>query len=520
MSVGNDLRRMSTRSGLESGRFRPEDPDFNPQDVGPNALLDASNLDMIRARSRHLIDNNPLIDGAVDAQIGKVIGKGIVVRAATPWPEINQQINAALDMAAEAVDPSRQHTLAESQRLFYREVLGAGDCGVHLITGEAFGGYPAMPAIELIAADRIDNQLNGKTDAGNRVRQGVEFDSSGRVVAYHVMTEQRNDAGTWQLGVVEIGGSGVKRIPAEDMHLGLRERRVNQIRGLPFTTSIILAARQEDGLVKDATMAARIQTVMPLYVTKSSGAKMGVPNPGKEDKGLYTDHAGNPITSLYGPMIGYLSGDSEIKSVQSSQPGPQYETLEVVMHRRMSRGLDLTYAELSGDYSRTSFSSSRAERNDMLGRRHLQQEFVWLHHTCRWAKRVVAWSDAKGMLTLNAEQRAEVRQDPRQLTKFAVHYPGEPYVNPMQEASAHGEDLENGVRSRIAIIRSRGDDVDQVIAEEVEYELKLQAARQAAGLQTPGSNPEERQANRQRRLDQTRPGQQDHQTQSLKLSEA
>lgn len=482
MPKGN-IRTWHTRGGLEAGRIDEDDLNFLPPNVGPNALIDESNLERVRARSRYMVDNNPLFDGSLDLLVSKIVGLGIVPAAATPWPEVNSQINQLLAEASEAVDPGRCMSLDESQELFFREVFTAGDCGVRTILGEAFAGYDAGPAIELIDPDRIDIELELNAKGKNRVRQGVEFDERGRVVAYHILTEHPNDDGNWQLGTARVGDQGVMRIPVEEMDLAFRRRRIDQLRGLPKPMSSMRAARREEGVDRDAAMAARIQAVMPMFIKGAGGAPLQGSQP--SSSAFYIDAAGNPITNIYGPTIGRIPHGAEVATVQSTQPGPQYETHTSVMQRRAARGLGTTYAEHSGDYGRTTFSSSRAERNDILPTRRKIQAFIFRHHTRRWARMVVHAAHARGQIELSSEQLVELRKRPTVLTAVTMHAPGEPYVNPLQEATAHGEDLENGVRSPQEVIRARGGNPADVMRETLEWERDMEAERQRMGLDTP-----------------------------------
>jgi len=474
-----------SRSGLESGRHWNHDPFFSPTNHGPNAMVDASNLEVVRGRSRYLAANNSLIKGAIRTKVARIVGPGIMPRASTEWQDLNDQINRVLNRAAEAVDISRRSSLAESQRLFAREVLVGGDCGVRNIMGREFKGYPAMPAIELIDPDRIDIGLEGPYN-GNHVRQGVEFDPDGREVAYHVLTDNPNDNGPLAFTRRDLGSDGIIRIPAEEMELGRTDERIDQIRGIPVTTTAMVHARQGERVIHNTVISTAIQAAMPIAVEGSGAGTLSTPNNGDS---VVTDSQGNPIDVIEGVSIVYLPNGVKLNAIQSTQPGPQVEMLEGLIGRRISRALGTQYAETTGNYRDSNFSSSRKEDLDRAAELHELRIFIWAHHTKAWSRRVIAWAFSSRLITLTREQQLAIAADPELLYECKLRLPGRSYVDPLKEANAAKTELASGVKSRQEVIEERGGDPDQVIKDQVAWELKLREARRSAGLPEQAAAP-------------------------------
>ena len=456
-----DPRTWHSRGGLEAGKTTRVDPDFRPPNYGPNSLLEASNIDLIRSKVRSLVDNNPLFDGALHSLIDNVVGSGISIAAGTGFTDLDDEIDDYWEWVSEGVDQGRKEALCESQTTFLRELF-VGECGVHIIDAEAANGYPALPAIDLIECDRIATDLYGRTDngKGNRVRQGVEFDERGRVVAYHVLTEHPNDD-AMAAPIPQIGAKNTRRITADVFDLAFEKRRKNQLRGLPMAISSVATARLEDQLLLDTMLAARLAAILGLFIQNGPDGLMS--NDGNGSEYPVVDANGNPIERLEGGVLAWLKGNAEIKAVQTTQPGPQFEQTHDALQRRMSRPLGVSFEQISGNYSKTSFSSARTSKGDSRKRIERMQSFVVRHHTREFRRRVIDFALATGDMVLTQEQLSQFRRRPQQLYAGIAVAPGDPYVNPQQEANANSIDLENQVVSPQEIIRRRGGNPREIL---------------------------------------------------------
>lgn len=474
---------MSSR-GYAAGRTLPTDLSFNLNPVGPNALAESSNIGRIKARSRMLEADNAIYGGALETHVSHIVGRdGIGSRADTGDAELNEQIDELITWAARAVDKDRRQCLRDSQELFYRE-LWQGECGVRWMLAD-HGDLAAAPAIELVEDARIDFSFTTTTDEGNRVREGVEFDAEGKVVAYHVYRDDPTDNvpgaqtsnGSW------FARGDAERIPATEMDLVLIPKRLRQIRGLPRMMSATLPSRQLGEFKHDTTVQARIATLLGVFFSGDDGTGVGVPG-GDNDQAAAYDAAGNPITKLVSGMVGFLRGNRDMKVVQPSIPGPQFEPFTRSCMRDISRSARTSYADLSGDGSQQNYSSLRAEHNTLRTFHEQMMMLIWRRHTEPWRRRVINWGIANGYITLDAEMRRDLANPIKAERMFRCHVdlPPQPYVNPQQEAAAYGEDLENGVRSTPGVIRRLGLDPKAVIREEAEHEAARQAEYEKHGL--------------------------------------
>lgn len=491
------------------------DPDFNPAGYGPNALAegaDGGTLQRVRDRSRALHDSNELVDAAAETLADNIVGTGIDdCEPDTGWEDLDTQIRELWAWAVRRVDPERCMSLGESQRLFVRELAQVGECGVHVPIVPAMGndgtgaGWPAMPALDLIDADRVGLDLSG-TFGGNEVRQGVEYDAANRVVAYHVYRRHPRDGGFggfgglggmaggggmmgafggFFFGAGALGTSAVVRIPADRMELAFISRRVEQLRGVPRLMSAMRTVRTEEGYVGSTMALAELVANIGLIFEGQPGQFM----PGSEhgdgaEPGL-VDAFGRPILRTEAAGVMFMRpGSKPPTPVATTNPGPQFDSTDTRLQRRMARGVGLPYSGFAGDSSQSTFSSMRGENLDARKGFRPLQRFVWEHHSDPWRRRLIEWAVFTGRITLTPEQALAFRDTiaRERVFRCTPGYPGWDYVNPAQESNAAKTDIESGVRSRIAVHQERGGNWRATIAEEVKYEVAMREARIAAGL--------------------------------------
>lgn len=474
-------------SAFDAARVSRNDAGFLPAGLGPNAENEQfGGLSRIWARSTFLHDNNELVDAAAEADIDRVIQTGLDdLQPDTGDTELDDQISALYQWAFEAVDPDRSMSLAQTQALYWRERRRVGECGVRVVMAEAFGGYPMMPAIELIEAERIPESLNGvNPETGNPVRQGVEYDEKWRIVAYHVLVHHPRDGdpksgavGFGSLGLPGLAGFGspsLRRVPATEMRLSIRRRRIRQLRGVPDLVSAMRTIRREEQYVETqmghAITAASIGTLMPapdaamFRPVKAAGGGSVTP--------ALVDGLGNPITTIGPGGVGFYNPASkgEIKTLHANLPGPQFAETVRTLQRRQSRGLNGSYSQISGDYSTETFASNRANRIDQRQRDLRNQQLeVWKPLVQPFLRVLLPYGLLSGRVTPSSQMMIKIRKNPEILYRTNVPSPGEAFINPKQEADAMSIDLASGIGSQIDAIGSRGGDWKRVVRNRVKY---------------------------------------------------
>ncbi|WP_249924842.1 phage portal protein, partial [Escherichia coli] len=123
-------------------------------------------------------------------------------------------------------------TRAEVERLILRSALRDGEVFSQIVRGPVSGLKHATNiqlSLECLEADFVPMNL-GSLGSGN-VQQGIEVNSWGRPVAYHVY--KAHPASTLRMS------TATKRVPAENMlHLAMR-KRLHQLRGISLLHGVI-----------------------------------------------------------------------------------------------------------------------------------------------------------------------------------------------------------------------------------------------------------------------------------------
>jgi lambda family phage portal protein len=470
--------------GMEAGRTTRADPDFLPSAAGVN-LTNERYLDLAVRRVRALVLDNPHFDWAVEVLLSNTIGvDGVGVHANTGDDALNAAIDELWWQAERGVDVTRQADRAESQAAWLREVWSAGECLAYFPILDSHRGFERGPSIELIDRDRILMSLNG-VDRGRRLRQGVVFDAEGRPLEYLVLRDNPED-GWWFSGSFAGAGADsreIMRISSLDSRLGFVQRRLGQIRGIPWPVAAVSAARMEEAFTEAELLLARARAAIGLFVEGGSRPT----TKGRDNEGAIVDQYGRPMMELVPGMIGHLPTGAKMHTLSVTTPGATFNATDELLLRRMAAGLKVGYATLTRDRSQSTYSSDRADLIEDRKTWRRVGRMVYRLHTRGYYERCIDWWRLTGKLRLSAQQEARIAARPGSLYEVFLSMPGQPYVNPKQEAEGDEIALRAGVRTLRDVCGDQGvhwqDQIDQRLREE-QYEKDQ---RQAMGL--PDKSP-------------------------------
>src|SRR5690606_5494944 len=113
-----------------------------------------------------------------------------------------------------AIDRQGRQNLYGLQRLVMNTVVDAGECLVRV-----YNSHPdpdALPLqLDVLEPDYLDDSKYGWTESGNEIRDGIEYDATGRRVAYWLYPE--HPGGGWS---PVIRRTASVRVPAKEvMHI-------------------------------------------------------------------------------------------------------------------------------------------------------------------------------------------------------------------------------------------------------------------------------------------------------------
>lgn len=345
---------------------------------GLNDKLDFFYIDYwaLRRRSYRLFTENRYAKGLIQRLITNVIHKGLTLEA-TPSGAIlgldsdfindwTDDVEEKFDIWAdneELVSFNHQFKFGEVQENIYKASLLSGDCLIILRQ------HPVLrtPTIEVLDGSHVRTPLDysGK----NEIRHGVELDSKGRQVAYHVQDQSST------LGLKSI------RIPAKGPKSGRKiawmvygsKIRIDDVRGMPALGVLLQGLKELDRYSDAEQRAAVLNAVLALFITNKEG-KVGSKTWGSsatrkdsvevESSGEKVPRKWNINQHVPGVTMDQLQHGEEPVSFQAMRPNINYGAFEDAMIASFAWVLEIppTIAKLAFTKS---FSASGAEVSEL-----------------------------------------------------------------------------------------------------------------------------------------------------------
>lgn len=435
----------------------------------PNHLPGMSAV-ALRNHARYLERNHDIARGIVSTLVHNVVGPagiGVEFQPRRRDGTIHSQYAAALGTAwkdwARRPEVTWKLHWAAAQRLQARTWFRDGEAFGQRIVGPVPGldhGTRVPYSIELIEPDLVPLDFD---DEARRIRQGCERNAWGRALAWHVYKGHPEDAGTWR-GVRPQAET--KRVPAERMlHLAHCDR-IGQIRGVSAFASVI--TRLED--IKDYEESERVAAKVAAMIT--GFVKRHHPD-GYDPKGMETDEEGNlkprDLRMQPGMIIDSLAVGEEIGLLAANRPNPNLALFRAGQLRALAGGVLASYSSIARDYNGT-YSAQRQELVEQ-----------WVHYA------VLSDDFASGMVLpvvqdfVVAADLSGVAPTPRDLLEGTADdvllvYPSMPWIEPMREMSAWLLAVQAGFASEYEVMRKRGVNPADLLAQVMEWRGKTKAA--------------------------------------------
>ncbi len=329
------------------------------------------NLSTLRQRSRDLKMNAPVAAAALSRRVVNVIGPGLRMRStpdaevlgltpdeATAWGRIRER-EFMLWARSRDCETSGLDNFDELQALAYLSWILNGDA-IALLTMETPSDQPYELRIQLIEADRVCNPPGKDRDL--LFHDGVEVDSSGRVVAYHIRSNhplaKDNGGATWTR--VPVRGDKTGRLNV--LHLINRERTA-QYRGVPILAPIIESCKQLSRYSEAELTAAVISAFMTVLIESQTPdtpiGDTGVLTPEEETARLANDpQAPFELPMGSASMIALNEGE-KANFVNPSRPNAQFVAFVDNISRNIGAATDVPVELLQLKFTST-YTAARA----------------------------------------------------------------------------------------------------------------------------------------------------------------
>ena len=344
-------------------------------------------------RARDLVRNNGYARGAQQNQKDRVIGAyyklqlqpvykllGITAEVAAAWAsEVEVAFHAWADDPDCWIDAQRKRTFSQ----LLRECVGTD-----FVQGESFivrqwrpspSGYATC--FLTVEPERVSNPNVGglRRDQevvlqnGNRLRAGVEVDSWGAPVAYHIRTKHPADIGNvmqsllgkWDR-ITKTNEFGWRQV----IHL-FEQDQADQTRGFSGMASTLQKLKMMDMQEDLELQLSQLSTAFAMYIKTPLGRQrakeiMGADDDAAQEKFMQacmeaqSAFYGNSGVNVNGVKLPVLFPDDEIGVLQPHNQATNHEQFKEGLMRQNARGWGMSFEEASGDFSKTSYASARA----------------------------------------------------------------------------------------------------------------------------------------------------------------
>lgn len=453
------------------------------------------NKRLLDARGRDRLRNDSYVAGGERAQRDKIVGAHYLLNAKPAssilfgkediqWEtEYQEEVEEKFTLWAESpqkwVDASRMNTLTGIVRLCVGVNLA---CGEALMSAEWItrGFRPFNTAVQMIDTDRLATPWNRRHDRD--IRMGVEKDYYGAPIAYHIRAEHERDF-TYRMALPR---NQFRRIRAykpwgRQMILHIMEQtRPDQTRGVSTMASALkemrMAARfrqtELERAIIAATYAASIETELPPGEVYAAMGDTGGSNPSVQWAQDYlaavTAYAGGSKNiSMNGARIPVFVPGTHLKIQNPGAASPSGSGFEQSLLRHIAAALDMSYEELSKDYTSTNYSSARAAMADtqraMISRKKTVADQAATFIYRLWLEEVI---NANGLETLKRRNVPPFYEGMNAEAYSACDWigAGQGTIDPKKEAEADAIGLANNWDTLEGIVaRRHGRDYRKVL---------------------------------------------------------
>lgn len=423
-----------------------------------------------RSKSRALRRDNALAAGLINGTAREVVGAGLSPQSNAP-EGVRELLEEVWAERADELFPAEVGGFREVQRLLVEKMLEDGEV---FVTPAAEGDEAVT--FDMVEADRVQWPPGANaSDREGSIRDGVERDGRGRIVAYHVAK--------WHPGDTAIPYSPApgKSIPATPTdyeriprgvcrHLALTSRP-GQSHGVPWLAPVSDDLARLDLLVKASLERVTMAACLAIFI-ESAVELDGIMDVTAAEYGYEVDQALKP------GLFFKLAPGEKVSTVSPNFPVADVDAFVRVLSRRIGTALGLSFLSVSYDASGYNYSSARVDLiRERRFHRQLQRKLVAEVLNWLW---VSVMEDAR----LRGDVRlARVTDDQIQALSWTL--PTQEWVDPRAEGEAIKLKLELGLTTLRDEAARLGHDWE---------EQAQQRAREKAfvrGLETSGTDGEE-----------------------------
>lgn len=461
----------------------------------PDADLPAGERDTLISRSRDAQRNHLLARAAIGRMRTSVVGTGLVCHAQVDadtlgiTPEQGQEINKQLSRIWEMYALDARECDAESGLNHYQLQALVLLCA--LVSGDVLVATPYIERrgtvfgtrLQLIEADLISNPSDmPDTD---RLVDGVEFDSYGSPIAYHVASNYRRArTATAQRTWKRLPAFGTETGRRRTLHIMCDKERPGQKRGAPWLSPVLEPLQKLERYSSAELMAAVLSAFFTVFIEKTESYQEGSLPMAFLDSEEPSQPDGADIKLGEGAIVDLGQGEKATVA-NPARPNAQFDPFFVSVVKQIGAALQLPMEELLLHYD-SSYSAARAAM--LQAWRYYNERRWWLvSGFCQPSRElVIDEAVARGMIHLPGYNEPFKRRAYLQAQWIG---PARGAIDELKEAKAARERIEIGVSNEAnEAAAMSGEPWHDIYAQR----LAEVTRRKADGMYTPpkGSQPE------------------------------
>jgi len=432
---------------------------------------------VVKARVRDLERNNPHVKSFLRELKANVLGfHGIKLGAKVPnqkGPNLNAKLNKSiLDgwrdfRSIQNYEVRQLFSGLEIDKQILQRLAVDGEVLIQFIRGPAAGNKFNF-CVQVLECDFLDIFYNSQL-GNNRVTMGVEVNSFGRPVAYHIIDYPQTDM------FAQNQQAPRKSVPARDIIHVFIPDRLTQVRGMSWFASNAVDLRTLD-LFEQYTLIAQ----------RCFASKMGVIEtaPGAQPyEGQGIAPTGETISELQAGIIEEMPFGKTLKFFDPQVPGASYGEFRKQHLRKISAGLGIVYNSLASDFESYNYSSARAAKDiEVEWWRELQRfyaDHVLSRIFAEWLPYAILSDQLNGASITQVDQIIKnIEWNPR----------GFAYVDPTKEVQSSLNSIDGGLTSRRRELAERGIDYESFL-DELERDKELESSRGLTFSNPANRNP-------------------------------
>lgn len=301
----------------------------------------------LRASASDLVRNNPHAAKAVEVAVTNMIGTGIMSNANGPNRRLNKQLDDRFKRWADICDLTGKTDWYGIQAQAERTRFERGEALIRYVQVRIGDAREIPIRLQVLEPDFIDDSINRETPDGNQVKEGIEYDSKGRVVAYYLFDQHPGDS--W---VPRAFNSQASRISASQVLHYYKPLRAGQTRGVSAFAPIVRRLHDLDDYDDAEVMRKKIAACTVAWVTTPQGLPAGSLGATR------VDSDGRRVEQMHPGMIAY-GKPGETATFNDPKPSGDYREFMTVQLHAIASGLKMPYELLTNDLVEVNYSSAR-----------------------------------------------------------------------------------------------------------------------------------------------------------------